>query len=84
MASIAAKPRIELKVLIELTEDEVRALDALVGYGDDEFIKAFKENLGAYYMQHYEQGLRLFFKSIRTSIPLIIAKTDQARSIFEK
>jgi hypothetical protein len=83
MASIAAKPTIELKVLIELGEEEVRALDALVGYGDDQFLTVFKEKLGEYYIRDHEQGLRSFFKSMREKIPGIIERTDNARNLFE-
>lgn len=82
MASIAAKPTIELEVLIKLKEEEVRALDALTGYNDDAFIKTFYEHLGRHYMEPHEQGLRTFFKSIRDIVPGIIHKTDEARKLF--
>ena len=82
MAKIIERPRIELQVLLALTEEECRALDALVGYGDDAFIKAFYELLGKAYMEKHEAGLRLLFKSIREQMPCALAKVDDARKVF--
>jgi hypothetical protein len=51
-------------VVLELSEDEVGALDALAGYGTDSFLKVFYANLGEAYMKPYENGIRKLFKSI--------------------
>jgi hypothetical protein len=83
MATIVSKPRIELRLTIALTEDEARALDALAGYGDDEFIKAFYEVLGKAYMEPHEAGLRLFLSTIREEMPRQLARVDEARKLFE-
>lgn len=47
MATITQKPQVTLELHFKIDEAEALALDALVGYGDDAFIKAFKEKLGA-------------------------------------
>lgn len=67
MATITGKPNIDLRVTITIDEAEARALDALVGYGDDAFIKAFKEKLGECYIRDHEVGLRKFFQDIRSA-----------------
>jgi hypothetical protein len=82
MAELIARPQIELKVAFIVSESEARALDALVGYGDDEFIKVFYEKLGAAYMRDHEQGLRTFFKSIRQMMPGYLNQADEARKVF--
>lgn len=82
MASIVAKPTIELRVTFALSESEARALDALVGYGDDAFIKVFYEHLGKAYMENHEVGLRSLFKSTREVLPGILSMTDNARKAF--
>jgi hypothetical protein len=83
MAQITARPRIELFVQFTINEEEARALDALTGYGDDAFIKAFYENLGAAYMKSHEEGLRMFLKSVRAFMPGILSSTDNARKAFK-
>lgn len=82
MAKIIDRAVIELRIAIELTESEARALDALVGYGDDEFIKAFYEKLGKAYMENHEMGLRSLFKSVRQFMPAHLKRVDDAREVF--
>lgn len=75
---------VELKLTFELDEVEARALDALAGYGDDAFVKAFYELLGKHYMQEHESGLRSFLKSIRQSVPGHLVRIDNARKAFSR
>lgn len=82
MARLEARPDIGLRVVFSISEEEARALDALVGYGDDEFIKAFKERLGEAYLRNHENGLREFFVSVRKIMPNILHKVDSARQAF--
>ncbi len=79
---IEAKPNIDLRVTLSINEVEARALDALTGYGHDEFIKAFYQFLGQHYMAPHEAGLRSFLASIRDTLPVILANTDTARKAF--
>lgn len=82
MATIVGKPKIELLVTIALSEQEARALDALVGYGDDAFIKAFYEKLGEGYMRDHEAGLRSLFTSVRSQLPGWLGRIDMVRKSF--
>ena len=82
MAAIAGKAIVAMTVSIDLTEPEARALDAMVGYGDDAFINAFYEHLGKAYMKDHEIGLRTFLKSVRDFMPNVIRKADAARKAF--
>ena len=59
-------------------------MDALAGYGDDEFIKVFYEKLGKAYMEEHEDGLRLFLSTIRKEMSGPLAKMDAARKTFEQ
>lgn len=61
--------KIEFKVKCELTEGELRALDALVGYGFDNFIKAFYSGLGKHYLQPYEKDLKSLFDTVESLRP---------------
>ena len=84
MAELETKPTVQLSVTIRLTESEARALDALVGYGDDAFVKAFYEGLGKAYMEQHEDGLRSLFKSVRSFMPGILERANLARKVFVK
>lgn len=84
MARLIAKPRLELEVAFVVNEGEARALDALVGYGFDEFIEVFKTKLGEHYIRDHENDLRTFFKSIREMMPRILSQMDRARKEYEK
>lgn len=85
MAEIVQKPRVEVSATMQFNEAELRALDALVGYGADAFLKVFYEKLGKAYMQPHEAGLRTLFESVRQTVPGILRRTDDARRIaFEE
>ena len=83
MAKISQRATIEATASFVVDEEEMRALDALVGYGFDSFIAAFKKNLGESYMRGHEDGLRRFFEAIRRDIPGILSRTDDAREVFD-
>jgi hypothetical protein len=83
MAQITQKPTVTLELNFRVTEAEARALDALVGYGDDAFIAAFKEKLGKVYIEDHEAGLRSFFQSVRGFVPPLLERANKARKAFE-
>lgn len=78
------QPKLDLKATLVLEEEEVRALDALVGYGDDAFIKAFYEKLGRAYMEKHEEGLRSFLITIRKSAPAVLHDMNRVRDAFSE
>jgi len=82
MALIQENARIEFSLTMTISESEARALDALVGYGTDEFIRVFYEKLGKAYMEPHEAGLREFFKTTRLSLGSAFKRFDDARSVF--
>jgi hypothetical protein len=82
MAKITAKPTLDIAIQFTVNEQEARALDAMAGYGDESFIKAFYETLGEAYMRKHEAGLRTFLKTIRQELADPLAKMDAARKSF--
>lgn len=83
MAQIVGRAKIELALTFTVSEGEARALDALAGYGDDEFIKVFYTHLGEAYMKKHEADLRTFLHSVRLFIPPYLSRIDRARRTFE-
>lgn len=84
MAAIKGEPRIGLEVTLTLSELECRALLALTGYSDADFLRVFYANLGEHYLKPNEAGLLFFFRSIRELLPAEICKVDAARAAFNK
>lgn len=84
MAKLTQQPTVMVEATFTVNEVELRALDALAGYGDDAFIKMFYKELGQHYMKPYEAGLREFLQTVRNFAPSIIRRTDDARKAFEK
>lgn len=82
MAKLEAKTKLELSVSFTVNESELRALDALAGYGDEAFLEMFYKTLGEAYMKPHEAGMREFLKSIRTVASPILSQTDKARKAF--
>lgn len=70
---------INFSVKAELTEGELRALDALVGYGFDSFMKVFKVNLGEHYIGPFEKDMKALFDKIETLRPRI-SEIDKVRA----
>jgi hypothetical protein len=82
MAKIVQNASVTISLTFTVSETEARALDALVGYGTDDFLKVFYEHLGTHYMKPHEAGLRSLFESIRDSVPSYLSRADRARKAF--
>ena len=82
MSRLVQAPKIEVFATIKLNEQELRALDALVGYGDQPFLDAFYKLLGKAYMEPHEAGIRSLFEVIRADLVPILARASAARKAF--
>jgi hypothetical protein len=79
------KVKLDFEVQLNLNEGELRALDALVGYGFQSFVDAFYEKLGKHYMQPYEKNLKTLFEKIEELRPCLgeIDNIRKAASIIQ-
>ena len=75
-------PRIDLDVLVRLNEKEIRAFEALVGYGINPFLKVFYEQMGKVYLQPHEAGLRSLFDTISRDLRPILHRLNSAKKAF--
>jgi len=56
---------VDTTVELILNEDELKALDALFGYGIDAFLDVFYKSMGRSYLSPHEAGLRSLAQTIR-------------------
>lgn len=80
MTTIAVKTVMKFEGTLTLDESEMRALEAMVGYGVEPFLKVFYDKLGKHYMRDHEQGLRSLFKAIKRDIPNHLHNIDEVRA----
>lgn len=82
MAKVIPELRVKYEVTLKLDEAEARALDALVGYGTDSFLKQFYEFLGKAYLEPHEQGLKRLFQEIREQVGPQLASVSHVRHLM--
>ena len=77
--SVKIKTEVKITATLELAEGHLRALDALIGYGDDAFLRAFYVKLGKHYMKPFERDLRDLFSHLRGTLPSALDGVKNAR-----
>lgn len=71
------------QIQITISDKEAGALDALAGYGTDQFLDVFYAHLGKSYLKPYEEGLRLLFETIKKEIPPHLEHGKNVRDVIE-
>lgn len=71
-------------VHLVLSEGEAKALEAICGYGPDEFIKWFYAHMGKHYLKPYEEGMRSLFNTVRGELPRQISKINKVRKFVKE
>lgn len=79
MTDIKINTNVSITATITLTEGQLRALDAMAGYGADAFLRAFYVKLGQHYMKPFERDLRELFKGIERDVPPALRGIEDAR-----
>lgn len=74
------RPIVTVEATMTLDEGELAALDALVGYGTDSFLKVFYEKMGESYLKPHEKSLRSLFEKVRQTAPAPLAHVRQMRN----
>jgi len=84
MANFITQTEIQAKASIVFDEAELRALDALTGYGADSFLKMFYKHLGEAYMKPHETGLRSLFTTLNGPVHTALQNVDALRKIISE
>ena len=82
MKRFIQQPYVETRATIELSEVEMRALEALIGYGVQPFLDVFYQHMGKHYLRPHEAGIRSLFKTVGSDIPDVLRRADAARQAF--
>lgn len=83
MKVIQTSVQLETKILLELNEDEARALSGIFGYNVEEFLKVFYEKMGKSYVKPYEDGVRSLHKSLRGLMDGALVHVEKARKTLK-
>lgn len=78
--TITINTKVEITATLTLTEGQLRALDAMAGYGADAFLRAFYVKLGTHYMKPFERDLRDLFGAIDAQVPHALKGVAEARA----
>lgn len=84
MAKIGGHASISATMTLTISEEEAAALDAITGYGADEFLKWFYKVLGESYLKPHEKGLRELFQTTRVPIQSFLKRVEEARAAFSR
>jgi len=71
--------KVNFSVKCELSEGDLRALDALVGYGYDAFLNCFYTHMGKSYLEPHAADLKLLFEKIE-SLRHKLSEIDKAKT----
>lgn len=75
------KPKIVIDFMADVTlsEQEILALDGILGYNVDTFLKVFYEKMGKSYVQPHESGVRSLHENLRKQLSPLVATITEAR-----
>ena len=69
---------------LTLTEGDMRALDAIAGYGVKPFLSIFYVKLGKHYLEPYAKDLEGLFTKIRGEGARQLSVIDKARRLLDE
>lgn len=75
--SVQSKIELDIKIAIELTLSEARALNEMVKYGSKPFLEGYYKQLGKSYLKPYEDGVVSLFDTVKQTLPFEISKADE-------
>lgn len=75
-AKMNSKIEVDIKVNIQLSLAEAKALLEITKYGYKDFLKVFYDKLGKVYLKPHEDGIISLFETIKTSLNDSIIEAD--------
>lgn len=80
---IKLEAQVTTTVTIKLSESEARALQAIAGYGVDNFVNEFYKTMGEHYLKPHVEGLKTLLKGVNDVIVPALSEVDRARTFLK-
>ncbi len=74
---IKADLKLDMKITVELSLSEARALNAITTYGSQPFLQGYYKQLGKSYLQPHEKGVISLFDTIKKTLPSRLYNADE-------
>ncbi len=74
---IKATLDLEMKITLELSLAEARALNAITTYGSKPFLEGYYKQLGKSYLKPHEQGVVSLFETIKQNLPFKLTNANE-------
>ncbi len=81
MATIIGRATADIKITLEISYAEAKALHALTVYGTNPFIQAFYKMMGKAYLEPHAAGLKSLFEAF-SNLPAITKRFEDAKEVF--
>ena len=79
MAKIAPRTTLHFESVLSMDEEELRALDAVLGYDVEVFLTVFYEKMGTAYLKPHEKGLRSLHEAVKRDVSNALSLIDDLR-----
>lgn len=79
MAIVNPKMEVSFSLHLTLSEEEARALTAIAGYNDSDFLRVFYQHMGEAYLKPHEQGVVSLLQAIREQLSPALGHVDKSR-----
>lgn len=80
---IESESTMEFTVVLRMTEQEARALNAITVYGIKSFLEVFYKSLGKSYLEKHEEGCKKLFATVSKELPKHFNRIDATRKTFK-
>jgi hypothetical protein len=74
--------RVDAVVTVELSLEELAALEAMFGYGVDGFLQVFYREMGEHYLKPHEKGLRSLADTVGRETGGIVRRIKDADAVL--
>jgi len=83
-ATVKSEINLDLKITLELTLQEARALNEITKYGHKPFLEGYYKQLGRSYLKPHENGVISLFDTIDKSLPRELYKANEIIEAINK
>lgn len=76
------KTQMNVEFVVTLTEEEARALEAVCGYGPQQFLSVFYKYMGRSYLQPHEEGFISLCEGVTDKLKPLFTQIEKAKNLL--